>query len=219
MSLVATGRPCRPYARRHGQSHPHLHPHRRRRHDRARRHEPYAQDRHQDRRVRRHQRGQRGHRRRPGARRSGRGRVSRPGPRAERPLRRGRGPGHPRGARPEVPPAAGRAVLRGPPGGRLRQLPRRAGEAAQLHPARRHRGGGAAAPGLYGRAPRRALHVGGARRARRRHEPADGHVSQPALGPAVHPGEDGEQGPRRRAVGAGREPLTAGRGRGPLRPR
>ena len=45
------------------------------------------------------------------------------------------------------------------------------GEAAELHPPRRHAGGGPAAPGLHGRTPRRALHLGGTRGARREHEP------------------------------------------------
>ena len=46
-----------------------------------------------------------------------------PDPGAERPVRRGRRPGHPGRARPGVPAAARRAVLRRPAGGRLRPLP------------------------------------------------------------------------------------------------
>ena len=153
----------------HGQSDAHLHPYRRPGHDRPRRHEPHRQDRSADRRVRRRQRGQRG---------------DRHGDRAGRPAGGGRevlvrvqndlfdvGADlcHPGRGEPGVPAAAGRAVLHRQAGGGLRPLQlERAGEAAQLHPPRRHPGRGAAAPGLHGRTPRRALDVGGAGGARRR---------------------------------------------------
>ena len=95
--------------------------------------------------------------------------------------------------RPEVPAAAGRAALRRPARGATATASwSRPGQAAQLHPARRHPGRGAAAPRAHRRAPRRALHLGGAGRARRHDEPAHRDVPQPAVRPAVHPGPDGE---------------------------
>ncbi len=61
--------------------------------------------------------------------------------------------------------------------------------------------------GLHGRTPGRALDVGGAGGARRGDEPAHRDLPQPPVGPAVHPGPDGQQGRRGRAVGTGRGAL------------
>ena len=86
---------------------------------------------------------------------------------------------------------------------------------------------GPPAPGPHRRAPRGALHLGGHRglrhrardRARRgRGQPDDGHLPQPALGPALRAGPLGERGRRgrrplgpRRGAGGGARGLTASR--------
>ncbi|CAA9317590.1 MAG: ATP:Cob(I)alamin adenosyltransferase, partial [uncultured Frankineae bacterium] len=184
---------------------PHLHQDRRRRHHRPRRHEPHVQDRGAPRCVRRRGRGQQLARRGAGARgpRS-RGRRRAAGG-AERPVRpRGR-PVHSGGARSRLPAAARDRGLHRAARGALRRLQRPPGQARQLHPARRHPCGRAAARLAHRGAPRRAVDVGAARGRAGEHEPRAGALPQPPVGPAVHPVAD-RQPRRRRPVAARRRP-------------
>ena len=123
--------------------------------------------------------------------------------RPERPVRRRRRPVHAGRAGPGVPAAADHRGLHRAARGGLRRVQRGAAEAGQLHPARRHAGRRAAAPG-----PRRSS--GGPSAAPGRCWPPtpsaptrDRALPQPAVGPAVHPGPR-RQPRRRRAVGARR---------------
>ena len=124
-------------------------------------------------------------------------------PGAERPVRRRRGPVQPDRREPEVPAAAGDRGVRHPSRGLVRRVQRGPAEARLVHPAGRHARGRVPARGADGHAPRRALGLGPAGGRRRAHEPADGALPQPALGPAVHPGSRREPG-RRRPVAPGR---------------
>lgn len=66
------------------------------------------------------------------------------------------------------------------------------------------------APGPYCGPPRRTLHLAGPVRVPRHHEPRHSPVPQPAFRPAVYPGSPRQPRPGRRAVEAGRQPLTEG---------
>ena len=188
----------------HGQPHAHLHPHRRRRPDPPRRHEPDRQDRPAPGGLRQRRRVERPDRRGPGDRRPRRGRRTGPDADPERPLRRGCRLLHPGRGGARLSPAAHRAGLRRPPRGLVRPLQRGAPRAALLHPQRRHRRSGSSPRGTHGRTPRRAGRLGGVGRARGDHEPPRHHLSQPALGPALHPRPARQPRERRRAVGPGR---------------
>ena len=61
----------------------------------------------------------------------------------------------------------------------------------------------------HGHAAGRAVGVGAAGGRSRAHQPADGALPQPALGPAVHPRPGGEPG-RRRAVAPGGQAVSRG---------
>ena len=174
----------------HGQPHAHLHPHRRRRHHLAGRHEPHHQERPAAGGLRRCRRGQLRHRRRPwplGELAAGRARPAAAHP--ERALRRGRRPVHPGGRRARRTrrcgwsrrtssasrPSATRYNDRLPP---LRSfvLPGGTAAAALLHVAR-----------TVVRRAERATWAAIAEHG----EPmnaAPGDLPEPALGPAVHPG-------------------------------
>ncbi len=120
---------------------------------------------------------------------------------------------------PKYPPLRVERGVRRQAGGRLRPLPGGPGEAPLLHPPGRHTGRGAPAPGVHGRPPCGALHVGGHGGARRDDEPADRHLPEPPVGPAVHPGARGQQGAGGRAVGPRRGALSPRPAQPPARPR
>ena len=174
----------------HGPAHPHLHEDRRRRPDAPRRHEPGREDRSPAGRLRRRRRDQQRARRRARRSATAASRDRRPAAQhPERPVRRRRRPVHPGRRRTR---STRRCAITAAYTERLEaacdEYNDRAAEADQLHPARRHAGRGAAAPGPRRRPPGRAQRLGAARRRRRAHERRDGPLPQPALGPAVHPG-------------------------------
>ena len=72
-----------------------------------------------------------------------------------------------------------------------------------VHPARRDVRGRAAASGAHGGPAGRAERLGAAAGRSRPQQSAGGDLPEPAVGPAVHPGQGGEPG-RRRDVGARR---------------